>query len=197
MDIEIKDMVTKIQNREIAYLDLNVELGKQDLTGEKLVAISKNYAYVLKSKDDQKFIISSIYDGRTLSYTSINAFVKGQLPFYYLESGDIYSKQHKKLCSISSSLMRALLRSEKYSYEDRYLYFDPNSSTRIIFLYFPEGVYLFTNEYAFTRELLYCQINYFPQTFNVDDVIQEKLRSVKTLEEMAVFLYSNILQRRI
>jgi len=197
MNIEIKDMVAKIQNAEIAYLDLNVELGKQDLTGEKLVAISKNYAYVLESKDDQKFIISSIYDGRTLSYTSINAFVKGLLPFYYLESGNIYSKQHKKLCSISSWLMRALLRSKKYSYENRYLYFDSSSGTRIIFLYFPESIYLFTNEYFSTGELLYCQINYFPQTFEVDDVIQEKLRSVKTLEEMVVFLYSYILQRRI
>jgi len=197
MNIEIDDMVAKIQNAEIAYLDLNVELGKQDLAGEKLVAINKNYAYVLESKGDQKFIISGVYDSRTLSYTSINAFVKGLLPFYYLETNSVYNKQHKKLCRVSSGLMRALLRSKKYSYENRYLYFDSSSGTRIIFLYFPEGVYLFTNEYVPVEELLYCQINYFPQTFEVDDVIQEKLRSVKTLEEMAVFLYGNILQRRI
>jgi len=188
MNIEIKDMTAKIQNAEIAYLDLNVELGKQDLTGEKLVAISKNYAYVLESRDTQGYTITHVEDVGSLSYNSVVQFIQEKHPFYYVKY-QLFDKQHKKICELSSYMMKALLNSKTYHYDDKYLYFYQESDT-IVFLYFPEGVYAFTST-RYTSDMLMCQINYFPKKFEVDDTIQEKLRT-STLEEMISFLQGYI-----
>jgi hypothetical protein len=192
MNIELDDLAVKVDNKEIEYLDLNVELYNQDLTTGNLVAINKKYAFFLESKDTQGYTIARIEDADSVSYNSVVQFIQGKHPFYY-RNYQLFDKQHKKVCEISSYMMKALLNSKTYQWGDKYLYFyqESDTSDTIVFLYFPEGVYAFSSSY-YTSNMLMCQINYFPKQFKIDDTIQEKLRSVKTLEEMISFLHGYI-----
>jgi hypothetical protein len=188
MDIELDGLSVKVDNQEIEYLDLNVEYGNQDLTASNLVAINKKYVFFLESKDTQGYTITHTEDAGSLSYNSVVQFIQEKHPFYYVNY-QLFDKQHKKICEISSYMMKALLNSKTYHYGDKYLYFYQGSDT-IVFLYFPEGVYALTSTY-YTTNMLICQINYFPKKFEIEDTILQKLRT-STLEEMISFLQGYI-----
>jgi hypothetical protein len=191
MNIELDGLVVKIDNKEIEYLDLDVELGNQDLTLGNLIAINKKYAFFLESKDTQGYTIARIEDADSVSYNSVVQFIQGKHPFYY-RNYRLFNKHHKKICEVSPYMMKVLLNSNVYYCDDKYLYFyqESDTSDTIVFLYFPEGVYAFSSSY-YTSNMLMCQINYFPKEFKIDDVIQEKLQT-STLEEMISFLQGYI-----
>ena len=196
--LEVDDIL-QMNNANWFSFEVPLELGKQDLTSNILLAIGRiinqydspvKIAYRLeKVSESNEYIVTDIIKGE-YGISAISRFLSGELPFYIIDD-KLYNRDHTSLIEVDTQFLYILGNFKVSYYDGNKILLDGKrySYSAFIFIIPPMFLYLSKDSYdAQSPCSVALNLGTLPDNFVLDNQIIEKFKESKSIKELVSFL---------
>jgi len=193
--------IMQINNTHLFSFEVPLELGKQDLTSNILLAIGRiinqygspvKIAYRLeKVSESNEYIVTDIIKGE-YGIAAISKFLSGEFPFYIVND-KLYNRDHTLLIEVDTQFLYILGNFKVSYYDGNKILLDGKrySYSAFIFIIPPMFLYLSKDSYdAQSPCSVALNLGTLSDNFVLDDQIIEKFKESRTIKELVSFLLS-------
>jgi hypothetical protein len=198
-ELEPNDII-QINNAHLFSFELPLELGKQDLTSNILLAIGRivnqhgyynRVAYRLeKVSKSNEYIITDIIEGEYV-ISAISKFLSGEFPFYIVNDNKLYNRDHTLLTEVDTQFLYILDNFKVSYYDGNKILLEGKRLSYSAFIFIIPPMFLYLSKYCYNVESpcsIALNLGKLPDEFILNDQIIEKFKESKTVKELVSFL---------
>lgn len=197
--LEPNDIIQQINNNHLFSFEVPLELGKQDLTSNILLAIGRiinqygspvKIAYRLeKVSESNEYIVTDIIEGEYLT-SAISKFLSGEFPFYIVND-KLYNRNHTLLIEVDTHFLYILSNFKVSYYDGNKILLDGKRYSYSAFIFIIPPMFLYLSKYSYDAQSpgsVALNLGTLPDNFVLDNQIIEKFKESKSIKELISFL---------
>jgi len=196
--LEVDDIL-QINNTHLFSFEVPLELGKQDLSSNILLAIGRiinqygspvKVAYRLeKVSQSNEYIVTDIIKAE-YGITAISKFLSGEFPFYIVDD-KLYNRDHTLLIEVDTQFLYILGNFKVSYYDGNKILLSGKRSIYSAFIFVIPPMFLYLSKDSYDAQSpcsVALNLGTLPDSFVLDNQIIEKFKESKSIKELVSFL---------